>query len=153
MAGSGQGLWPWQSAQRKRGPVEPGSINFLAVLSAAAGTFLIGGAWYSPMLFGRSWQKLVGLSDEELASSLPRVFAGSFGLALVMALNLAAFLGPEATVAFGVGAGIAAGLGWVAAGMGVTYLFERRPFRLFLINAGYHVVSFTMMGALLGLWH
>ena len=133
--------------------MEAGDINFLAVLVGAAGMFLIGGAWYSPMLFGTAWQRLVGLSDEQLSSALPRVFGGSFALALIIALNLAAFLGPEATAGFGTAAGLAAGLGWVAMGMGITYLFERRPFRLFLINAGYHVVTFTLMGALLGAWH
>ena len=29
-----------------------------------------------------------------------------------------------------------AGLGWVATGLGVTYLFERRPLGLYLIDAG-----------------
>ncbi len=40
----------------------------------------------------------------------------------------------------------------VALAMGVTYLFEHRSLRFFLINAGYHAVAFTMMGAILGAW-
>lgn len=128
-------------------------LNFLAVIAAAAGAFVIGGVWYSPLLFGRVWQQLVGLTDEQLGRSVGRVFGGAFVLALVMALNLAAFVGPTATAAFGAMAGLAAGLGWVAAGLGVTYLFERRPLKLFVINAGYHVVTFTWMGLLLGAWH
>ena len=81
-----------------------------------------------------------------------RIFAGAFLLEYVMAYNLAAFLGPNASLAFGLRAGVAAGLGWVALAFGVTYLFERRSWRLFLINAGYHAVAFTLMGAILGAW-
>ena len=36
--------------------------------------------------------------------------------------------------------------------MSVTYLFDRRPWQLFFIDSGYHVVSFTLMGAILGAW-
>ncbi len=128
------------------------SINIWAVLVAATGAFVVGGLWYSPILFGRAWQRLNGISDEELGQSMAKVFGGAALLSLVMALNLAAFLGPKATLTFGIGAGAAAGLGWVAAAMGITYLFERKPFLLFVINAGYHVVTFVMMGAVLGAW-
>jgi uncharacterized protein DUF1761 len=36
---------------------------------------------------------------------------------------------------------------------GITYLFESRPLKLWLINAGYQTVVFTIMGAILGAWH
>ena len=48
--------------------------------------------------------------------------------------------------------GFMAGMFWVAASIGVTYLFERKPLSLFLINAGYHVVTYTLMGIILGAW-
>ena len=50
----------------------------------------------------------------------------TFVLTLVMAVNLAAFLGPKADLAFGLFAGFATGFGWVALGLGVVYLFEHR---------------------------
>ncbi len=115
-------------------------------------TFLVGGVWYSPLLFGKAWAADNGLSDEALRDGNPTVlFGGSFVLALIMAFNLAAFIGP-AGFAFSTAAGFAAGFGWVAMAMGITHLFERRPWRLFLIDAGYHVVTFTLMGAILGAW-
>ncbi len=133
--------------------MDPAALNIPAVVVAALATFLIGGAWYSPALFGKRWQSLMNLRDEDLQSGLARVFGLSLLAALVMSLNLAMFLGPEATVGFGVAAGVAAGFGWVAMAMGVTYLFGRRPLALFLIDGGYHVLSFTVMGAILGAWH
>ncbi|TFB93237.1 MULTISPECIES: DUF1761 domain-containing protein [Cryobacterium] len=123
-------------------------LNWLAVLLAAASTFVIGGLWYS-LLFAGPWQRAAGLSDEQLTTGSARIFIGSFLLALVMAASLAAFIG-DAGFVFGVFAGAAAGLTFVAAAVGVTYLFERRSLRLFAINASFSVLSFTVMGAIIG---
>lgn len=128
-------------------------LNWLAVAAAALSTFVLGGIWYSPALFGRAWQRETGLSDAQLqARSIAIVFGASFVLALIMAFNLAAFLQGPPDIAWGMTAGALAGVGWVAMAMGVTYLFEARSLKLFLINAGYHAVSFVIMGAILGGW-
>ena len=42
---------------------------------------------------------------------------------------------------------------WVATASGLTYLFEQRSLRLFLINAGYNVVLFAIVGTIIGAWH
>ena len=132
--------------------MDPASINWLAVLVATVMTFLLGGVWYGP-LFGKLWQRHMGLSDAQLKQSVGRTFALAFVLALVSAVNLAFFLGPSATLGFGVGSGAATGIGFVATSLGVTYAFGRRPLVLALVDLGYHAVAFTMMGALLGSWH
>ena len=133
--------------------MDPSKLNWLAVGAAALSTFLLGGIWYSPVLFGRAWQRETGLSDAQLQQrSLAVVFGTSFVLALIMAFNLAAFLQGPPDLAWGMTAGALAGIGWVAMAMGVTYLFEARSMKLFLINAGYHAVSFVIMGAILGAW-
>jgi len=69
-----------------------------------------------------------------------------------MAANLAAFLSGPPDLVWGMTAGALAGFGWVAMALGVIYLFERRPLKLFLVNAGYQVVAFVVMGAILGVW-
>ena len=63
----------------------------------------------------------------------------AFILTLVMSFNLAFFIGSNDAM-FGLFAGFAAGFGWVAMAFGVNYLFERRSFTFYLINAGYNVV-------------
>jgi Protein of unknown function (DUF1761) len=132
--------------------VDPSHVNWLAVLAAALSSFVLGGLWYSPALFHRPWLAAAGLSEAAIKVGSGRIFSGAFVCALVAAINLAFFLGPTATLGFGVFAGFAAGLGWVATGLTVTFLFERRPLRLIAIDAGYHVVSLTVMGAILGAW-
>ncbi|QFT88113.1 hypothetical protein FIU87_05635 [Bacillus sp. THAF10] len=124
-------------------------ISFLSVLLAAVSAFLIGGIWYT-VLFGKAWMKIHNFSDEELKKSAPRVFGGSFVLAIIISYSLAMFIGPNSTASFGVFAGFMAGAFFVAAALGITYLFERKPFKLFLIDAGYHIVTFTLMGFILG---
>lgn len=123
-------------------------INWLAVLLAALATFVVGGLWYS-VLFAKPWQRAAGVSDEQLKSGTLKVFAGSFVLAAVMAVFLAAFISRGGFV-FGTLAGLAAGIGWVATALGVNYLFERRSPVLFAINGSYNVVTFAVMGAILG---
>jgi hypothetical protein len=129
-------------------------ISYLAVTAAAISTFLVGGLWYSPILFGKVWQREAGLSYQQLAnSSMVRIFGAALVLSLVAALVFALFLGPRPSMPLGLGAGFSAGLCWVASSIGINYLFARRSFKLFLIDGGYHTVQFTMIGVILALWH
>jgi len=126
-------------------------VNWIAVIAAAASAFVLGGLWYSPLLFGKAWQRLNGLSDEAVAARSPvLVFGGSFVLSLVSAFVFAMFLGPDPGLGFATAAGAGAGLCWVAASYGITYLFEARPLGLWLINGGYHTLQFTLYGAVIG---
>jgi hypothetical protein len=133
--------------------MEAVQFNYPAVLAAAVVSFVVGGAWYSPLLFARVWMKEAGLDDAQLQSAkLGKVFALSFVCSLVMAFNLAAFLGAKATLGFGIFAGFATGLGWVAMSLAIIYLFEQRSLKLWLVNGGCQVVTYTLMGAILGGW-
>ncbi len=128
-------------------------VNWLAVLAAALSAFLLGGLWYSPALFGKAWQRGAGLSDEQLAGGNPgKIYGGSFVLSLVAAATFAMFLG-KLPVGTATAYGLCAGLAWVAASFGINYLFERRSFRHFLVNGGYHTLQFTLYGVILGAWH
>jgi Protein of unknown function (DUF1761) len=129
-------------------------VNWLAVIAAAVSSFVVGGLWYSPALFGKAWQKEAGLTDEQLKAGNPaKIFGGSLVLSLIAAAVFAMFLGPKPELGFAFGAGLSAGLCWVAASFGINYLFEHRSLKLFLINGGYHTVQFTVIGVVLGLWH
>ena len=127
-------------------------VNYIAVVAAAVSAFVLGGLWYSPLLFARSWIRHTGQSEETLKSGSPAmIFGGAFLLSLIAAFVFAMFLGPRPGVQFATSAGLAAGLGWVAASLGILYLFERRPIGLWLINGGYVTLQFTLYGLVLGL--
>jgi len=128
-------------------------INFPAVIVAAVAAFLVGGLWYSPLLFQKAWMTANRFTDADVnAGGTGRIFGWSLVLCVVMALNLAAFLaGPDTTVAWGATAG-ALTAGWIAPGIAVVALFERRPLSYMLINGGYWLIAMTLMGTVIGAW-
>lgn len=129
-------------------------INWLAALAAAVSSFVVGGLWYSPTLFGKAWQREAGVTDEQIKNGNPaKIYGGALVLSIIAAVVFAMFLGPKPEVAFATSAGFAAGLCWVAASLGINYLFERKSLTLFLVNGGYHTMQFTVIGLVLGLWH
>jgi hypothetical protein len=132
--------------------MDPSSKPWAGIADAVLSTFLLGGFWYSRAAFGRAWQKEVGLTDDQLGRGLSKVFGGAIVCAAIAALNLAAFIGKDRSFRFGLFAGAAAGIGWVATALVTTYLFERRSGRLMAIDAAYHVLAYSLMGAIIGAW-
>lgn len=127
-----------------------GQLNFLAVLTAALSTFVIGGIWYS--VLEKSWMAANHFTAEDLKKrNMPVVFGLTFLFSLLMSFNLALFIGKE-SIAYGTMAGFMTGFGWVALSVAIISLFENRSIRYVLINGGYMIVSFTIMGAILGAW-
>lgn len=126
-------------------------INWIAVLLCAVSSLVLGGIWYSPMLFAKPWQGAAGLSEEQAASgNMGLIFGLAFLLSLIAAAVFAMFIGNEMSLGAATAAGFSAGLCWVAASYGINYLFERRPLKLWLINGGYHTLQFTLFGLILG---
>ncbi len=102
-------------------------LNDAAVVCAALLSFALGGLWYSPLLFAKVWVAESGLIAAQVQKPpLARIFGLSAIASLVMAFNLAAFIGAKASLLFGLFAGAAAGIGWVAMSLGVIYPFEQR---------------------------
>lgn len=127
-------------------------INYLAVVVSAVLSFVIGSLWYGP-LFGKIWLKEIGLDPKELEKvNMFKIFGTAFILTLIIGFNLAAFIGPDSDLNSGLLYGALAGIGWVAASLGVVYLFGRKSLKLFLIDAGYQVVIYTLMGGIIGIW-
>ncbi len=135
----------------------PVDINYLAVLVSSVASMAIGFAWYSTGAFGKKWMNMVGLSQKDLEKQKkdmgPKyglVFLGS----LVMAYVLSHFVDftLATTIAEGMQAGFWAWLGFVATVGLSTFVFEGKPFKLYLINNGYQLVSLLVMGAILAVW-
>jgi hypothetical protein len=125
-------------------------VNLWAVLAAALSSFLLGGLWYSPALFGAVWCREAGKAPQQGHSAL--VFAVSFVLALVAAFAFAVFLEPRPPLRVALGSGAVAGVAWVATSLGINYLFAERSLKLWLIDGGYYSLQFLLFGLVLGLW-
>jgi hypothetical protein len=127
-------------------------FEWLPSLIAALSAFILGGLWYSPILFGRAWQKETGLSDERLAASNKAlIFGVSFILCLIAAIAFSMVIGPEPDMFMSLHSGIGVGVAWVATSFGVNYLFELKSLKLWMINAGYHSLQFAVYGLVFGL--
>lgn len=129
-------------------------IYWPAVVVSTIIAFAIGGLWYSKALFGSAWLEEVGLTEEAVNSAnMPKTFGGTFVLQFLAVTVLAALLGPDSSWLTGLEAGLLISVFWIATAYGITYLFEQRSVRLFLINAGYNIVLFALVGAIIGAWH
>jgi hypothetical protein len=127
-------------------------LNWLAILAATISAFIIGGAWYSPLLFQKAWISASKIDQEDIKKRSPfLIFGFSFLLSFIMSLNLALFIG-QGDIVFGIIAGFLTGFGWVAMGIGIISLFENRSLKYFLINGGYMIITLTAMGLILGAW-
>ena len=128
------------------------AVSLLATLVATVLGLVLGALWYGP-LFGRRWMAAVGMTPEELQKdfSPAKIYGATFVLGLIASYVFGLYVGPNPGRAFSIVAGAAAGLCWVATALATNYLFERRPAALIAINAGYHVVRFTLIGLVFGL--
>jgi hypothetical protein len=130
-------------------------LNWLAILVAAVSAFMLGGVWYGP-LFKNAWCREAGIDPNAAPKSHP---AKTFGIAFVASL-IAAYgfamllhLMHTDTLWAAVHAGVMVGFFYVAMSFGINYAFAGRSFKLWAIDAGYHILQFALYGAILGAWH
>jgi hypothetical protein len=125
-------------------------LNYWAILLAALSSFMLGGVWYSPLLFGKTWLEGCGLTDLDLKNSDPKLVYGlAFVLSLISAFVLAFLLGPDPEILSALIIGSFVGVGLAASSLGISYIFEQRPLSLFLVNGGYHTFQFILMAVIL----
>lgn len=126
-------------------------INILATVVAAISSFFLGGLWYSPALFGKTWMAETGVKGDEQHPG--KVFGTAFLFTLISAFVFACLLGPAPELMQSIKFGLLVGVGFVAASFGINYQFSNKSFRLLLIDAGYHCGQFVIYAVILGLWH
>ncbi|MGN6178307.1 MAG: DUF1761 domain-containing protein [Mucilaginibacter sp.] len=129
------------------------TINWLAVVAAALSSFVIGGLWFSPVLFCNVWMRVAGLTEEQVKRGNKRkIFGVTAILSFIMALNLAMFLNdPKTTMSWGVAAGFLAGV-WTFCAIAMIGLFELKSCTYIFINGLYSTLSLTVMGLIIGAW-
>ena len=135
-------------------------INFWAVLVSAIATMVIGFLWYSPMLFANPWMRLMGIdpNDKTKLAELQKGAGKTYGLAffasIASAVVLAKIIGVTSvnTIPYGMKIGFAVWLGFVTTVQLTGALFGKQPAKLYLINTGYQLVCYLVVGAILAKW-
>jgi len=135
------------------------AVNYLAVLVAGIVIFVLGGLWYSPVLFARKWMALMGKTEAELKAGASGSFVGvlyllAFLSGLLTAWAMAVVLNhfPPVTLGRAAAVGFLCWLGFAAPTSFATAIFSQTPKPLWLINSGYNLVSFVAAALLLGAW-
>ncbi len=132
-------------------------INIWAVLVSAVAFWALGSLWYSPVLFGKRWQKEVGLKEEDITgANMAKVFGLSFVLMLLMvwALNFVinSHKAEDVSLTTGLIYGLFTGFFFSMLTMGVNYLYQRKSLVLWLIDGVYIVLGLAVAGMILGGW-
>lgn len=142
-------------------------VNYLAVLAAAIVMFILGGIWYSPVIFMKKWLALQDRTEEQAraqaaSANMPLMYASAFVTALITAWVMAHLLGHLAyfadpavislNAAHGALFGFVCWLGFAATTSYTTALFSGKPKQLWLIDSAYNLVSFVLAGAILAVW-
>ena len=129
-------------------------IHFFAILGATITRVVIGALWYSPALFLNTWLKLAGVTEAQMKDGMGKAVAvdvvGSFIMAFVL-VHAVRYAGAT-TAPEGMAVGFFNWLGFVAVVTIGTVTYERKPFKLFLLNNGYFLISLVVMGAILAVW-
>ena len=137
-------------------------VNYWAVLASAVVMIVLGSLWYGP-LFGKQWMAMMGIKmpekmTPEIQKGMMRSYAimalGSFLLSLVLAHSIIfgkAYLGIS-----GISAGLQGAfwnwLGFIAPVTLGPVLWENKPWKLWVLNAGYYLVGMLIIGVLLSIW-
>jgi hypothetical protein len=143
-------------------------INYLAVFLSGVGSMVLGFIWYNPRVFGDKWLASLGrlpFTKEETASmqkGMAKTYTASFISSLVTAYVLAHVIDAFEVESITSGVQVAFWM-WLGFGLvGITsyFLYERsltlsgrgNAATHFIITAGYHLVNFVVMGAILSYW-
>lgn len=155
-------------------------FNFIAILMAALVPMVLGFIWYNPKVFGTTWMRESGITEEQIKTgNMPLIF----GLSLIFAFLLAFFtqflvihetgvygmtegqLDGETAKAFlaewsgkyrsfkhGALHGAMAGVLFALPITATNALFERKTWKHIFINAGYWIVCLAIMGSIIAGW-
>ncbi len=134
------------------------SVNYWAVLVAAIANMVIGMLWYSKAVFGSAWMQLIGMTEKKMKEAHKKGMAARmivmFISALVIAYVTAHFVAYAGAVDImgGLELGFWLWLGYVATIMLGIVLWEGKPVKLYVINAGYWLVTLLIMSSILAVW-
>jgi len=136
-----------------------GSINWLAVVACVVASMIIGSIWFNPKTFFPGWWKAIGRSesDEPGTTNMGMVWGltvlASFVQAVFMSLMVTAMgsMSGGATLASGALAGFLLWLGFVAPSSLTNKIFAGQ-LTAWLYEVGNHLVTFVVMGAIVGAW-
>ncbi|MEK7156346.1 MAG: DUF1761 domain-containing protein [Patescibacteria group bacterium] len=130
-------------------------VTFWPIVAAGVASVLIGWVWYHPRVFGTTWMRLANVTPE-MAERGKKMMPLSVVLSLIGSM-LIAYVMNYVGIAFHIFDWVGAifelalwcWLGFIVPTSLGTILWEQRPFKLYLINTLYWLVTFIAMALIL----
>src|SRR6266446_7179953 len=117
-------------------------INYWAVLTSGVIIFLLGGLWYSPLLFAKKWIALMKITEEDMkkaaaSTNMPLMYLMALVCGLPVSFAMAFIIGECGYVPIlgGILLGVICWLGFAGATSFATALFSMQEGQLWLINS------------------
>ncbi|MEO6538258.1 MAG: DUF1761 domain-containing protein [Ferruginibacter sp.] len=131
-------------------------INWIAVFCAALAYFALGAIWYSKVLFAKKWLELTRIDPKntDATKGMAGIMIASFVLMFITATGLAILrnrLDIAGTMG-GVKLGLVTGICFGAAAISISYLYEKRPKGLHLINDAYTLAGNIIAAVIICIW-
>jgi RsiW-degrading membrane proteinase PrsW (M82 family) len=126
------------------------NINWLAVLVAWVVHVVISLAWYQPIFFGKAWVRLSGKEMKPAKQWIPVGFVAH--LVAVIALAVIVNLANATTAWEGILLGLLVSIGFIGAILAGELVWEKIPFKLFLIRVGDQILTLSLAGVIFALW-
>jgi len=133
------------------------SVSIVAIIGSGISSMILGSAWYGP-LFGKTWTTLEGWTEADIEQGKKQNMAKTYGIQFVGSLVFAAVLGMFArtigalTLTDGLVVGFWAWLGFALPLLLGSVLWNGKPWKLYALHAGYNLVQFALIGAIVTLW-
>ena len=130
-------------------------MNYLAILVAAIVNMIIGGLWYSPLLFAKPWMALNNVTPESMKNVNPGpLYAQSFVATLVayFFLAMAIQLTNASTAIDGMKTAFCIWLGFITTVQFTANVFSPKKIQAYFLDTGYQLVAILIAGIILALW-
>lgn len=128
------------------------NVNWLSVIVVTLLSFALGSFWHSGIMFGKAWQEDNKIKIDKSKINPAKIFGlTALGHFVAMVL-LDIFIGGHCTAIDGLIKGLLISVIWISSSIGATYVFAMKPLRLFLIDAGFYVVFYSLAGIILAMW-
>ena len=131
-------------------------INWLAVIAGGLAYFILGAIWYS-FLFKNAWIKATGvnMNDPNAKSGVAATMISSLVLMIIASIGLGILITRIGSAGWMTGCkvGLIVGACFSATGISISYLYEKRPTALHLINGFYNIFGCIIAGIIIAVWH
>jgi hypothetical protein len=131
------------------------SFNILAVILCIICNMVLGALWYSPVLFGTAWLRLVGKNKEDISSgdAMKSMLLSLIPAALsIVFLAVILSLVQAATFADAIIIGSIISIGFIGMTTMNQVIYEDRQLKLIAINVGYTFATYNIAAVILTLW-